>query len=304
MIDNRMKAVRAKPKAIWYAWFPGDYASKTATLTLVEHGAYRVLLDHYYEMHGSMVANATLLLRVCRAFDPTEVAAVHAVLARYFVERDGYYHHERADAELAKRALLREKRAAAGSKGGKQKVANATNLLASGKDVCHPQQQLQHSKEGELEPTLSSSSPTHNSEAIASEPSGSPAKVIELVPPPPAPTQSPLDLQKELWSRGVAYLKANGSSDYSARTMIGKWRKQCGSDFEVLQLLAKAESEAVSAPVPFIEGTLNAKRKAHGKNNSGQPRTIDDNPRGNFAAIAERLRAERLDREGRGMFDA
>jgi uncharacterized protein YdaU (DUF1376 family) len=46
------------------------------------------------------------------------------------------------------------------------------------------------------------------------------------------------------------------------------------------------------------------KEKSHGKNNSGQPRTIDDNPRGNFAAIAERLRAERLDREGRGMFDA
>lgn len=129
MIDNRMKAVRAKPKAIWYAWFPGDYASKTATLTLVEHGAYRVLLDHYYQMGGKVVANATDLLRVCRAFAEAEQAAVAKVLAEFFEERDGYYHHERADAELAKRALLREKRAQAGSKGGKQKVANATNLL-------------------------------------------------------------------------------------------------------------------------------------------------------------------------------
>lgn len=143
MIDNRMKAIRAKPKAIWYAWFPGDYASKTATLTLVEHGAYRVLLDHYYQMGGSVVANATDLLRVCRAFAEAEQAAVAKVLAQFFVERDGYYHHERADAELAKRALLREKRAEAGSKGGKQKVANATNLLG----VCQTQLQLQQQLE-------------------------------------------------------------------------------------------------------------------------------------------------------------
>lgn len=129
MIDNRMKATRAKPKAIWYAWFPGDYASKTATLTLVEHGAYRVLLDHYYQMGGKVLANATDLLRVCRAFAEAEQAAVAKVLAQFFVERDGYYHHERADAELEKRARLSEKRAAAGSVGGKQKVANATNLL-------------------------------------------------------------------------------------------------------------------------------------------------------------------------------
>lgn len=169
MIDNRMKSVRAKPKAIWYAWFPGDYASKTATLTLVEHGAYRVLLDHYYEMHGSMVANATLLLRVCRAFDSAEIAAVHSVLAKYFVERDGYYHHERADAELAKRAMLREKRAAAGSKGGKQKVANATNLLEPLPDVCQTQQQLQQQPKKE-ENHLESDSSSKRVGDVASDP--------------------------------------------------------------------------------------------------------------------------------------
>lgn len=129
MIDNRMTTAKRKPRNIWYAWYPGDYASKTAQLTMVEDGAYRRLLDHYYQMNGTMVANATILLRVCRAFATDEVAAVHAALATFFVERDGHYIHERADIELAKRQELREKRAAAGSKGGKQKVANATILL-------------------------------------------------------------------------------------------------------------------------------------------------------------------------------
>ena len=138
MIDNRLKAPR-KAKQIWYAWYPGDYAGKTSHLTLLEHGAYRVLLDHYYQMGGRVVANATILLRVCRAFDSAEVAAVHSVLAEFFTVRDGHYHHERADAELQKREELREKRAASGSLGGKQKVANATILL----DGCYTQSQSQ-----------------------------------------------------------------------------------------------------------------------------------------------------------------
>jgi uncharacterized protein YdaU (DUF1376 family) len=138
MIDNRMKAQR-RPKDIWFPWYPGDYASKTAHLTMVEDSAYRRLLDHYYQMNGSMLANATILLRVCRAFDTAEIAAVPAMLSQFFTERDGYYHHERADVELEKRAILREKRAQAGSKGGQQKaaarVANATILL----DGCYTQ---------------------------------------------------------------------------------------------------------------------------------------------------------------------
>jgi hypothetical protein len=110
-------------------------------------------------------------------------------------------------------------------------------------------------------------------------------------------------LQKELWSRGVSFLKANGVSDAHARAMIGKWRKQSGgSDFEVLQLLSKAEAEAVSEPLAFIEGSINSRKaKYNGKGQHGPARVIDDHPLGNFAAIADRLRAER---EGREKFDA
>lgn len=103
----------------------------------------------------------------------------------------------------------------------------------------------------------------------------------------------------------MSYLKANGVSDSGARSVIGKWRKQTGSDFEVLELLSKAEGEAVSAPVPFIEGILKLRKgKSNGKAGSGQfgsNRVIDDHPLGNFAAIADRLRA---DRESREAFDA
>jgi uncharacterized protein YdaU (DUF1376 family) len=137
MIDNRTQKRRVKD--FWYSWHPADYAVKTAHLTAVQDGIYRRLLDHYYLQHGKVLANATILLRVCRAFDAAEVAAVNDMLAEFFTVQDGYYRHDRADHELEKRALLREKRAAAGSKGGKQKVANATILL----DGCQTQLQSQ-----------------------------------------------------------------------------------------------------------------------------------------------------------------
>jgi len=297
MIDNTMKAAREKArkaKNVWYAWYPGDYASKTATLTLVEHGAYRVLLDLYYQMNGSMVANATLLLRACRAVDSAEQAAVHDMLARFFVERDGYYHHERADAELDKRALLREKRAQAGSKGGKQKVANATNLLAVGNGACQTQLQSQsHKKE---------------TEAKASEPVGSPAPVIELaVPkaeqeqPKVAPAVKPIDLEAQVWAVGKAYLIENGVSVAGAGGLIGKWRKQLGNDdLEVMRVLRRAQAECVSAPVPFIErciqNQLSQKGNSNGRSNGrseGQSGSVADIAdiwleRGGFAARSER----------------
>lgn len=114
---------------------------------MIEDGAYRRLLDHYYQVDGVMVANATRLLRVCRAFDEAEISAVRSVLSEFFVERDGYYYHDRADQELEKRRNLREKRALAGSLGGKRKVANATANAKNLLEVCNPTIQYNTYKE-------------------------------------------------------------------------------------------------------------------------------------------------------------
>lgn len=85
------------------------------------------------------------------------------------------------------------------------------------------------------------------------------------------PVASPLDLQKELWSRGVSFLKANGVEEKHARSLIGKWRKSSGrgGDYAVLQALAAADAEAASEPVAFIEATL--REKSNGRaNGAGQ----------------------------------
>ena len=310
MIDNRTQ--RRRVKDVWYSWYPADYAAKTAHLTAVQDGIYRRLLDHYYLMHGRVVANATTLLRVCRAFDEAERAAVPAMLAEFFTVIDGHYRHERADAELEKRALLRQKRAEAGSKGGKQKVANATNLLGRLPANCQTQSQSQSQKEEELEPTLSSIPQTQDSEAIASDAGASRFANGELFAPKqelatPKPVVTAIDLEAQVWAIGKAYLIESGVSPAQAGGLIGRWRKELGfDDLEVLRLLRRAQAECVSEPKSFIEGCIKSlKGKSNGKATARQfgrnREVIDDHPRGNFAAIADRLRAER---EGRDAFDA
>lgn len=94
----------------WYAHSIDSYERHTAHLTMLQHGAYRLMMDHYYKLAAPLPAKLDQLHRVCRAVADEERAAVSAVLAEYFVLEDDGWHNERADAELARMADLSEKR--------------------------------------------------------------------------------------------------------------------------------------------------------------------------------------------------
>lgn len=79
---------------------------------------------------------------------------------------------------------------------------------------------------------------------------------------------TPLDFKKELWSRGVLFLKAHSIEERDARSIIGRWRKSHG-DLEVLNALASAEGASVSDPIPYVTAVLAGKAKPNG---TGQPR--------------------------------
>ena len=49
----------------WYARYPGDYLRDTAHLSLMENGAYTLLLDHYYST-GPLLVDKDGLYRVCK----------------------------------------------------------------------------------------------------------------------------------------------------------------------------------------------------------------------------------------------
>jgi len=114
----------------WYPRYPGDYGRKTGQLTFAEHGAYTLLLDHYYGA-GPLDDDFPGLVRICRAFDPHEQDALRKVLDLFFpVNGDGKRHNKRADAEMAKQAEISEKRARAGAKGAQVKWESAHDSAA------------------------------------------------------------------------------------------------------------------------------------------------------------------------------
>lgn len=96
--------------SLWYPHYVGDYMRKTRHLSMLEHGAYRLLLDWYYANGRALDANASFLHRVCSAFAPDEQEAVHRVLHEFFTLEDGRWVHHRAEEELAKRCDITEKR--------------------------------------------------------------------------------------------------------------------------------------------------------------------------------------------------
>jgi len=112
-------------KRIWYPHYLADYDRDTADLTMLEHGAYRLLIDHYYRTGRPIPANAEISHRVCRAFAPAEKAAIDSVLHRFFVETDSGWEHQRIIQELERAANISKQRAEAAKAKHVKKSAKA-----------------------------------------------------------------------------------------------------------------------------------------------------------------------------------
>jgi uncharacterized protein YdaU (DUF1376 family) len=121
----------ATMKMIWYSFYPADYARDTAHLTMVEHGAYRLLLDHCYMTGNPLPANEMHLHRICRAFAAEEQNALHAVLHQFFTLTDEGWIHERVQSELAKSGEISEKRRQAANLRHKNAERNNANADAN-----------------------------------------------------------------------------------------------------------------------------------------------------------------------------
>lgn len=99
-------------------WWPGDYLRDTGDLSLVEHGAYRVLLDHYYSTDGRLKADQAALFRICRAMTEEEQAAVGKVVRLFFtVDEEMNLHNKKADEIIAENREFIRKAEEAGRKG-------------------------------------------------------------------------------------------------------------------------------------------------------------------------------------------
>ena len=103
----------------YYERHLGDYARDTAHLSMMEHGAYNLLLDRYYATEQGIPADQ--VHRLARARTREERAAVDAVLQEFFTLQEGVWTHKRAEAELVKAQARIQAAQENGRRGGRPK---------------------------------------------------------------------------------------------------------------------------------------------------------------------------------------
>ena len=120
----------------WYPRYTGDYSRKTKHLSMLEHGAYTLLLDHYYATgkplffsnasgNAELMPDHSRLYRLCSAISKEEQNAVDSVLAMFFEMTPEGYINKKARETIEKQKAAHDRRVNAGRKGGKQKFSNA-----------------------------------------------------------------------------------------------------------------------------------------------------------------------------------
>ena len=115
----------------WYPLYPGDYARDTQQLSLLEHGAYRLLMDHYYST-GSLdcltkrssfdpsnddqtIINERMY-RLCRAISEEEKNAVDVVLKLFFTYEKGKYFNKKIEKVIIEQQEKHQKKRDAAKK--------------------------------------------------------------------------------------------------------------------------------------------------------------------------------------------
>ena len=103
----------------YYERHLGDYSKDTAHLTVIEHGAYGLLLDRYYGTEAGIPADQAH--RIARARTKDEKAAVDVVLAEFFQLVGGIWINKRAEEEIVKAQSKISASKTNGKRGGRPK---------------------------------------------------------------------------------------------------------------------------------------------------------------------------------------
>ena len=103
----------------YYEHHLGDYAKDTLHLTMIEHGAYRLLLDRYYATEQGIPEDQAH--RVARARTREEKQAVDTILSEFFTLDGDVWINGRAEEEIQKAKVRIDAAKNNGKRGGRPK---------------------------------------------------------------------------------------------------------------------------------------------------------------------------------------
>lgn len=145
-----------KKTDIWMPIYIGDYLADTGHLSTTQHGAYLLLMMHYWRKRElpdddkQLAAIAKLPLRIWLDIKDTIQGFFH----------DGWK-HKRIEGELQKRQAVSDKRAEAGAKGGSkprfdnQELSNCSGLLKQNGSMTQSQSHIDVAADAHAKPNPS-----------------------------------------------------------------------------------------------------------------------------------------------------
>ena len=104
----------------------GDYRRDTMHLSLLEHGVYMTLIDHYILNEEPFSDNVEDILWLVGARTEEEKNAVSLILNKFFKKKDDGYYHKRCDEEIQRYKKNAEVARENGKKGGRPKNPGVT----------------------------------------------------------------------------------------------------------------------------------------------------------------------------------
>lgn len=101
--------------------YVADYLADTQSLTTEQHGAYLLMLMHYWRS-GEAIPDDMVTLRMVTKLSTHKLKKFMPTLEKIFSRKDGKFFHSRLEEELKKSSEISALRAKAGARGGKAKA--------------------------------------------------------------------------------------------------------------------------------------------------------------------------------------
>jgi len=240
----------------YYRRYVGDYLRDTSRLSMLEHGAYTLLLDYYYAEEQALPLERDDVYRMVRAMSAADRAAVDKIITLYFSEQPDGFHNGRADRELEVATKLIDTARENGKLGGRpRKTKNETDLVTpqETRQVTGTETQLVTREQSQAEPVENHPPSTIHHTPTTTTPSASTALRAPASPSDPDP----------IFGVCLDFLKAKQVPERNARSFLGMLRKQRGDD-AVFAAVEAARREDVTDPIPWLTKALQA-RGANGK---------------------------------------
>ena len=103
-------------------FYSGDYYRDTRHLSMLQHGAYRLLLDHCWDQKGPLPLDVERCYRICGAVSKEEQGAVASIIGEFFVRMEDGHYNRRMQREIERADALSNVRSMAGKMGYQAKA--------------------------------------------------------------------------------------------------------------------------------------------------------------------------------------